>query len=268
MGSGRKVKNRANRTESADSAPHFINTADAVHTQGQLLRWLLLQRQYILTTEELLQSHQPWQLHQQREFSRAPARLPIALPPLEEGKQAGTDMPDFPFQSDQRGSSCESPSHSPLPRLSNTVAFKLHVSCLARVVFTLLQGMLQATKRKGSTDLQQLNFWLDRRFGSSERFRALTWFQHLPENRFSIHLYPLLWSTSTWAACSQVPAQIWASGAAPAVTAGIHPGKAIPTTSCHGNKNQQTLRKGKNSSCLPHFPKGEWTAPRRLEEEV
>lgn len=128
--------------------------------------------------------------------------------------------------------------------------------------------MLQATERKENTDLQQLNFWLDRRFGSSERFSALTWFQHLPGNRFSIHLYPLLWSTSTWAACSQVPAQIWASGAAPAITAGIHPGKAIPATSCHCSKNQQTLRKRKNLSLLPHFPKGKWTAPQRLGEEV
>lgn len=176
----------------------------------------------------------------------------------------------FPFQSDQRSSSCESRLwlHSPLPSLSNTVAFKLHVSCLARVIFTLLQDMLKVIERKGNTDLQQLNFWLDRRFGSSEGFSALTWFQHLPGNRFSIHLYPLLWSTSTWAACSQVPARIWASGAAPAITAGIHPGKANPATSCHCSRNQQTLRKGKNSSLLPHFPKGEWTTPQWLDEEV
>jgi len=98
----------------------------------------------------------------------------------------------FPFQPDQRSSSWESQSHSPLPRLSNTVAFKLHVSCLAEVIFTLLQDTLQATERKRNIDLQQLNFWLDRRFGSLEGFSALTWFQHLPENRFSIHFYPLL----------------------------------------------------------------------------
>lgn len=98
----------------------------------------------------------------------------------------------FPFQPNQRSSSCESQSHSPLPSLSNILAFKWHVSCLAGVIFTLLQDTLQATERKGNTDLQQLNFWLDRRFGSSEGFSALTWFQHLPGNRFSIHLYPLL----------------------------------------------------------------------------
>lgn len=131
----------------------------------------------------------------------------------------------------------ESQSHCPLPSLTNTLAFKLHVSCLAGVIFILLQDTLQVIERKWNTDLQ-LKFWLDRRFGSSERFSSLTWFQHLPGNRFSIHLYPLLWSTSTWAACSQVPAWIWPSGAAPAITAGIHPLKAKPATSCHCSKNQ------------------------------
>lgn len=36
----------------------------------------------------------------------------------------------------------------------------------------------------------------------------------------------------------KVPAWIWASGAAPASTAGIHPVKAKPATSCHCSKNQ------------------------------
>lgn len=96
----------------------------------------------------------------------------------------------LPIATQQENSSCESQSHSPLPSLLNARAFKLRVSCLAGVVFTLLQDILQGTEKNGNADLQQLNFWLDRRFGSSVGFSALIWFQHLPGNRFSIHLYP------------------------------------------------------------------------------
>lgn len=42
----------------------------------------------------------------------------------------------------------ESQSHCPLPSLSNTLAFKLHVSCLAGVIFILLQDTLQVIEKK------------------------------------------------------------------------------------------------------------------------
>lgn len=170
---------------------------------------------------------------------------------------------------------CPDSSHFSVTRVTITLSitqplqhsgFQLQTSCLAGIIFIPLQDTLQVIERKRNTDLKQLNFWLDRRFGSTEGFSALTWFQHLAGNRFSIHLYPPLWSTSTWAACSQVPAWIWASGAAPAITAGIHPVKAKPATSCHCSENQQTLRKEKNLSLLSHFPKGEWATPQWLDE--
>lgn len=101
-------------------------------------------------------------------FSTASTRLPATPFPLEKDKQAGRDMPRlFPLQCDQRSSSCESQSHCPLPSLSNTLAFKLHVSCLVGVILILPQDTLQVIERKWNTDLQQLNFQLDRRFGSS-----------------------------------------------------------------------------------------------------
>lgn len=75
----------------------------------------------------------------------------------------------------------------------------------------------------------------------------------------------VLWSTSAWAACSHIPAWIWASGAAPASTAGIHPGRASPATSCCCSEEQQPLKRRKNSSLPPPFPRGIWTTLQQLE---
>lgn len=77
----------------------------------------------------------------------------------------------------------------------------------------------------------------------------------------------VLWSTSARAACSHIPARIWASGAAPASTAGIHPGRANPATSCYCSEKQQTLKRRKNPSLPPPFPKGIRTTLQQLEVE-
>lgn len=238
---------------------HISSTHQAAHRASQSC--VLLQHPYTLGSGGLLPAHQPWHLHPENKFSNASTRLSINPFPLEKDKHKGGDMPRlFPFQCDQ---SHNNTVHYPA---SPTLWFQTAHFMPGWSHIILLQDTLQVIERKWNTDLQQLNFWLDRRFGSSEGFSGLTWFQHLPGNRFSIHLYPLLWSTSTWAAFSQVPAWIWASGAAPAITAGIHPVKAKPATSCHCSENQETLRKENNSSFLPHFPKGEWTTPQWLAE--
>lgn len=123
--------------------------------------------------------------------------LPSSLYPSSLQRRAGRQVETFPASSClnlTRKAAPVSHNHSPHYPASQTLWLS---SCMFHAwlesylySYRTHYNLLRKKKKKGSTDLKQLNFWLDRRFGSSAGFSALTRFQHLPGNRFSIHLYP------------------------------------------------------------------------------
>lgn len=115
--------------------------------KGQTSPLATLTHQYILSTGGSAVSHNP-AATSAKQTQEAPARLLHTLSLQKRGNTQAEMCQPLPIATQQENSSCESWWHSPLPSLLNTRAFKLHVSCLAGVVFTLLQDTLQAIEKK------------------------------------------------------------------------------------------------------------------------